>query len=109
LQVIVRPALGLLDLGPELGTVWKQRRLGPEAVEGPGDLARALDPLAVELQRRHRDTRKAHRAQRCLGDHGHQIDALVLDSLAVEHHRRRPRRMGGGDHVELRGHGADSI
>ena len=53
LQLLVAEALGLLDRGPLLRVGGEERRLGPQPLELAGDLARALDLVAVDLQRRH--------------------------------------------------------
>ena len=61
LQLLVAEALGLLDRGALLGVGGEERRLGPQPVELAGDLARALDLVAVDLQRRHGDAGEAER------------------------------------------------
>src|SRR5213078_5166365 len=48
LQDRLAPALGLFDGGSLLGIGWKERRIGLQLLERPGDLKRALDLAAVD-------------------------------------------------------------
>jgi len=91
LELLVAEALGLLDRGAAVGVGGEEGRVGDDAVEGTGDRAGALHLLAADLQCRHRRPREAEGAQSALGDDRHQVDALVVDPLEVQHQRR-----GGG-------------
>ena len=59
LKVLVAPRLGRLDLRAGRRIGGEEGRVGLNAVELTGDLARALDLAIVELERRHRDAVEA--------------------------------------------------
>jgi len=108
LKLLVAEALRLLDRRALLGVGGDQGWLWLQAVQLASDLARPLHLASVDLDRRHGVAWKAEAAQHTLGDHWHQIGALVGDALGLEHKPRRHRRMGTGNDVEPRLHGEPS-
>ena len=105
LQRLVAPRLGLPR--PRSRASGRPETAAARAAIRSSSRAISREPWTlrpVELQRRHRDAGETRDPQAPLRDHRHQVDALEGDPLGVEHHRRRARRMRGGDHVELRVH-----
>ena len=99
---LVAPGLGLLDLGALLVVGGKQRRLRLDPVELAGDLPRALDSPAVELQCRNGHSREAlhphRRPWRSPASGRRACRGFPCGPASTS----RARWMRPGDHVELR-------
>ncbi len=100
LEDLVAPALRVLDLDALRRVGGEERRVGLDLVERLRDLARARDPPAVDPERRDGDAREAHDLEDAAADHGHEVAALVVDPLVLEHAPRRHGGMGAGNHVQ---------
>ncbi len=107
LENLVPPGLRLLDLGPGIGVGGEERRVGRDPVELASDLPAALDPAAVDPQRRHRHSGESSGAEDRLREHRDEVDPRVGDALALEHQPRRPAGMGSGDREQASLHGGE--
>ena len=110
LEHLVAPLLRLLDLRAGGGIGGEQRRLRHEAVELAGDRPAALDPVAVDPQRRDRHAGEARRpagsASRATAT---RSIARVVDALALEHQPRGPAGVGCGNREQASLHGPANL
>ena len=92
-------AYELLDPRAQVRVLGHEPRLRLDLVEHAGDRLRGLHAPPVEDDRGHGRAGEAQRPEHAAVEPLRQVDARVLDPLALEHHLRRVRRVRGRDRV----------